>query len=167
MTVPDYQSLMLPVLRLAANGETKVSGCIDSLSQELGCLQRSGASCCVVASRQSFRTEFIGQRPILVKAGLLEITRRGHFRATRRGLTAISRNPQRIDNAFLSQFSEFQAFRARSVVTDAAGELATMSDTVPTIEKATPEERIEAAYEEVTAELSIVGANRRPETGVF
>jgi hypothetical protein len=75
------------------------------------------------------------------------------FRATPRGFAALSENRQRIDNTFLNQFAEFRAFRARSVVTDQAGELATISQIVRAMEKATPEERIEAAYEEITAEL--------------
>ena len=35
MAIPDYQSLMLPVLRLAAEGETSTAGCIERLASEL------------------------------------------------------------------------------------------------------------------------------------
>jgi restriction system protein len=36
MPVPDYQSLMLPVLRLAAQGETRVPDIEDKLADEFG-----------------------------------------------------------------------------------------------------------------------------------
>lgn len=36
MTIPDYQSLMLPVLRLAVEGEQRVAGVVDRIADELG-----------------------------------------------------------------------------------------------------------------------------------
>lgn len=36
MTVPDCQSLMLPVLRVAALGETKASDAAERIADELG-----------------------------------------------------------------------------------------------------------------------------------
>jgi restriction system protein len=36
MTIPDYQSLMLPVLRIAAQGETKVPDAAERIANELG-----------------------------------------------------------------------------------------------------------------------------------
>lgn len=39
MPIPDYQTLMLPVLRLAARGETRVPALEDELSQEFGLTQ--------------------------------------------------------------------------------------------------------------------------------
>jgi restriction system protein len=153
MTVPDYQTLMLPVLGLAAKGETDVRTCVDTLAQEFGLSTEERGELLPSGKQTTFSNRLHWAKTYLVKAGLLEITRRGHFRATPRGFAALSENRQRIDNTFLNQFAEFRAFRERSVVTDQAGELATISQIVPAMEKATPEERIEAAYEEITAEL--------------
>ena len=36
MTIPDYQSLMLPVLRLAAEGETRVADLAERIANDLG-----------------------------------------------------------------------------------------------------------------------------------
>ena len=36
MPVPDYQSLMLPVLRLASEGETRVPDIVGKLADEFG-----------------------------------------------------------------------------------------------------------------------------------
>lgn len=39
MTIPDYQSLMLPVLRLAAVGETRVADVAERIADDLGLSQ--------------------------------------------------------------------------------------------------------------------------------
>jgi restriction system protein len=49
----------------------------------------------------------------LTQAGMVELTRRGHFRITERGRQALKSKPQRIDNAYLSQFPEFREFLKR------------------------------------------------------
>lgn len=152
MTLPDYQTLMLPVLRVAAKGETNVRSCIDRLSQELELLPEERSELLPSGKQTKVANRVHWAKTYLAKAGLVEITRRGHFRATSRGLAALSANGQRIDNTFLNQFAEFRAFRARSAPPVEAGERPAVSDVVSANE-ATPEERIEAAYEEITAEL--------------
>lgn len=90
----------------------------------------------------------------LVQAGLLEMTRRAHFRASEVGKKALSLGLQRIDNRFLEQYETFREFQSRkgteegvilapSPASEAAGELPTD----------TPEERIENAYAEIVGEL--------------
>jgi restriction system protein len=44
----------------------------------------------------------------LAKAGLIDSTRRAHFKITPRGKQVFESRPTRIDNAFLDQFKEFQ-----------------------------------------------------------
>lgn len=39
MTIPDYQTLMLPVLRLAAEGETRVADVSERIADDLGLTQ--------------------------------------------------------------------------------------------------------------------------------
>jgi restriction system protein len=36
MSIPDYQSLMLPVLRLSAEGESRVADVAERIANELG-----------------------------------------------------------------------------------------------------------------------------------
>ena len=50
----------------------------------------------------------------LAQAGLIENTRRGHFKITPRGQQALAGQTTRIDNAFLGQFEEFQQFKRRA-----------------------------------------------------
>jgi restriction system protein len=34
MTIPDFQTLMLPVLRASANGEVRISDLVDCLAED-------------------------------------------------------------------------------------------------------------------------------------
>jgi restriction system protein len=89
----------------------------------------------------------------LVKAGVLEVTRRGHFKATPRGLEILGSQAPRVDNVFLERYPEFQDFRARSTLKKLEAETDKPSETSPIVDRATPEERIESACEEITSEL--------------
>ncbi len=150
MAVPDYQSLMLPVLMSAADGEVRISEVVRQLADELS-LSEEDRSELLPSRRQAvFDNRVRWAKTYLTKAGLIESTRRAHFRITDRGRQALAENPDRIDNNYLSQFPEFEEFRSRS--TDARQErLPTPEESAP--EDRTPDEIMRSAHQEV--ELSL------------
>jgi restriction system protein len=114
--IPDYESLMLPLLALAGQ-----KGCVELSTpeaikvladqfhlteEEKTTLLPSGGTF-VFASRVSWACTY------LKKAGLLIAPRRGHFQITDRGLAVLNGKPKAIDNHFLEQYTEFQEFRRR------------------------------------------------------
>lgn len=115
--IPDYESLMLPLLRLASNDAQAQLSTREAVliladqfklsSEERGAFLPSGGTL-VFASRVSWACTY------LKKAGLLVAPRRGFFQITRRGIEALKAKPKKIDNDFLDQFSEFREFRTRS-----------------------------------------------------
>jgi restriction system protein len=115
--IPDYESLMLPLLRLAAKDSQAQLSTRDAAliladqfklsDEERNAFLPSGGTL-VFASRVSWACTY------LKKAGLLLATRRGFFRITSRGLEALKAKPKKIDNEFLDRFLEFREFRARS-----------------------------------------------------
>lgn len=114
MPIPDYQSLMRPVLEHAAKGEVRIGALIETISTELGLttdereeLLPSGKQT-VIANRVHWAKTYLKQ------AGLVAPTRRGHFVITQRGKAALAEPEARIDNRFLKQFDEFLAFQERS-----------------------------------------------------
>jgi len=113
MAVPDYQSLMLPVLIAAANGEVRISEVVGALADELGLSQEDQAELLPSGRQRTFDNRVHWAKTYLTKAGLLQSTRRAHFQITDRGRQALASNPPRIDNDYLSQFSEFLEFRSR------------------------------------------------------
>src|SRR3954454_17832611 len=113
----------------------------------------------------TFASRVSWARTYLMQAGLLEATRRAHFRITDRGRAVLARGPERIDNRLLLEFPEFQDFKRRrkpNGSNEPEHDGATSFDNVntPTIGRATPEELIHSAYQEITDELRSPLLNR-------
>jgi len=149
MPVPDYQTLMLPLLRHAAQGETRVPDVADKLADEFGLTkeerdQRFSSGQTVLHNRVHW-TKFY-----LSKAGLITLPRRGRFVASEEGRKVLAQNPERIDVSFLLKYPEFKEFYRggsgeENENTDAASN--TVVAPAPAAAPATtPEDQIEAAY---------------------
>jgi restriction system protein len=108
--LPDYQTLMLPVLRQAAEGDTSVPEVVERVGAEMRLSQEQLAQLLPSGKQAVIANRVHWARFYLVKAGLLEQVRRGVFRATKRGHEVLAQNPTRIDNKVLSQFAEFRDF---------------------------------------------------------
>jgi hypothetical protein len=84
IVIPDYQTLMRPVLEVAAESEISVRDCTAALADRLSAAERSerlpSGRQTIIANRVHWAKTYLSQ------AGLLEMTRRGHFKATPRGL---------------------------------------------------------------------------------
>jgi restriction system protein len=119
MAIPDYQSLMLPVLLASADGEIRISDAVDQLAQKLSLKPEERAELLPSGKQTMFSNRVHWAKTYLGKAGLLESTRRGHFKITSRGREVISSNPGRIDINFLNQFEEFRQFKEKSAQSDA------------------------------------------------
>ena len=119
MAIPDYQSVMLPLLRYAADEqEHSVREAIEALADQF---HLSDYECkeLLPSGRQATFDNRVGwARTYMKKAGLLESPRRSYFRITDRGLQALKTNPEAINNKFLEQYSEFREFKTRSNTKD-------------------------------------------------
>ena len=115
MSVPDYQSLMLPVLSAcASNGEIRIGALVDRLAEQLGLTPEERAELLPSGKQTLFGNRVHWAKTYLNKSALIESTRRGYFKITARGQQVIDTHPQRIDNAFLNQFNEFRQFTKKS-----------------------------------------------------
>ena len=102
MAVPDYQSLMRPLLRRAGTGdETYISALVYEIASELK-LSEADAAQLVPSGRQTVMSNRLHwAKTYMQRAGLLESTRHGYFEITDRGRKVLSEAPERIDNAYL------------------------------------------------------------------
>ncbi len=151
MAVPDFQSLMLPLLRIAADGlEHSVAEARDTLAAEfkLSAAEREEP---LPSGRQSkFSNRVAWARSYLQQAGLLLAPRRGHFQISERGRGVLKAPPQRIDIKFLEQYPEFVEFR-----TPKADHSSTQTPApAEEIEPETPEEALEAAHHKMRLGLA-------------
>ena len=151
MSIPDYQSLMLPVLVASAEGEVRISQVVEQLADHLGLSTEERSELLSSGKQTVFSNRVHWAKTYLNKARLVEITRRGHFKITARGQEVLRSKPSVIDNHFLMQFEEFREFREKSSVASVQDNLAA----VPAIEdqKQTPDEIMRLAHRQIETAL--------------
>jgi restriction system protein len=114
MAIPDYQTLMLPVLRQSATGEVRIGDVVETLAIEFKLTDEELAELIPSGNQTTFSNRVHWAKTYLKQAGLIEPTRRAHFKITKRGNEVLAKSPSKIDSKFLRQFSEFQEFQSRS-----------------------------------------------------
>lgn len=145
MAIPDYQTIMQPLLVFAGDGhECSLPETIQALADQFELTQEERAELLPSGRQPIFDNRVGWARTYLKKARLLESTERGVFRVTERGEQVLAREPNRIDNAFLKQFDEFIEFRQRRHNKTADAALPDQS----------PEEKLEAGYQELEEALA-------------
>ncbi|GAB4358972.1 MAG: restriction endonuclease [Gammaproteobacteria bacterium] len=114
MPIPDYQTLMLPVLKLAADGkEHKFSDAADELADQFSLSQEERNELLPSGSQAVFNNRVGWARSYLKQAGLLASPKRGFFVITPKGQELLSQNPSEINVALLEQYPEFVEFKNR------------------------------------------------------
>jgi len=149
MPVPDYQSLMLPVLTISAGGEIRIGDAADRLADQLKLSPDERTRLLPSGKQTLFGNRVHWAKTYLNKAGLVEGTRRGHFRITARGQQVLACHPTRIDNEFLNQFPEFRQFKERSAESTAAAP----AEPIFVSEAETPDEVMRTAHKQIEASL--------------
>ena len=146
MPIPDYQSIMLPLLQLAADSANhSLAEAANSLADEFGLSPAERSELLGSGVQPKFANRVSWASTYLKKAGLLESGGRGSFRITDRGRGVLRNPPERITPRWLSRYPEFVQFRTRP---QRDGEPDVSSD------EATPEERLEASYRELRGALA-------------
>ena len=151
MSIPDYQSLMLPVLKAAAKGEVRIGAVVDELADQLQLNSEERAALLPSGKQTIFSNRVHWAKSYLSKAQLVELTRRAHFTITPLGKSVLEKNPAAIDNHFLDQFEGFRQFRERS--TDGETETVVPVELPITDTKQTPDEIMRAAHQQIDSAL--------------
>ena len=148
VTIPDFQSLMLPLVRYAADGkEYSLREAIEALADEFHLSDAERRELLPSGSQSAFDNRVGWSRTYLKKAGLLSSPRRSYFQITSRGQEVLASNPARINIGFLRQFPEFLEFQ-RGQSKDSEVSIADGTELI------TPEESIESAYQRARATLA-------------
>ena len=114
MAIPDYQEIMLPLLRALVDGS--VHGLTDvrnGLTVYFSLTEEEVREVLPSGRSRRFDNRVGWARTYLKKAGLLEYATRGHVKSTDRGRAALAESPDSIDNEYLMRFPEFKEFRSR------------------------------------------------------
>lgn len=151
MPVPDFQSLMLPLLQFSADGQehtpretieglAKVFNLSDSDKQEL---LPSG-------TQRTFDNRVAWAKVHLSKAGLLESPRRSYYKITDRGLSVLGQNLSIVNIAFLRKYPEYVDFQKPKKGEGNLEEIITNDNDT----SQTPEETLENSYQRIRKTLA-------------
>jgi restriction system protein len=152
VALPDYQTLMLPLLCLAADGEIRASAAADRLPDEFSLSQDERAQVLTSGRQRVLANRVHWAKFYMSKAGLVASPRRGVFTITDEGRKTLATRPDRVDVKRLMAFPSFAEFYKREAMSapeTIPGDIALTSEVAAT----TPEEQIEAAFAALMTEL--------------
>ena len=150
MPVPDYQTVMLPVLQCIADGEEhSMKEVYQKIAEMFQLSDEEKAERLPSGGQSTFENRVGWAKTYLKKSGLLSSPRRGVIRITNRGKDILQKNPGKIDKKFLEQFKEFREFQGvRSNKSNAVIEKNKDSSEL------TPEEILGNSYQDLRNQLA-------------
>ncbi len=150
MAVPDFQSLMLPIVEFAADGqEHSLREARESLAKRLGVTEEEREELLPSGRQAVFDNRVAWAKTYLQQTGLLNSIRRGYFRITDRGRQVLAEKPDRIGIKLLDRFPEFVEFHR-----SAPRKENSVEEIVESQEKVTPEEMLESAHQQIRNDLA-------------
>lgn len=149
MAIPDFQSVMLPLLQLAADGkELSSQETVELLAKKFQLTPEERQELLPSGKQARFDNRVAWARSYFKQARLVENTRRGFFQITQRGLDLLRAKPDKINKKTLEQYPEFLAFQnTRAERTDIQ-----IASDIP--EQQTPEELLENAHKTLSDGLA-------------
>lgn len=156
MAVPDFQSIMRPLLVALEDGSDRSIREIRARLAEHFSLTADDLAEQIPSGRaKTFQNRVGWATTYLYRTGLIERPKRSTYRITARGNDVLAANPERVNLNILSQFEEFNAFRqSRSGDAKSAVAGGDANSDEPDVSTQTPEEQIDAAYRELRSALA-------------
>lgn len=151
MAIPDYQTLMLPVLTIAAGGETRVPLAAENVANALGLSEAEREEMLPSGKQRLLHNRIHWAKFYMAKAGLIDAPKRGVFIASAAGKALLATKPQQIDVETLKNYPSFVEFYGSTAASASPSDIpATQASTASSI---TPEEQIDAAHAVLTSAL--------------
>lgn len=155
--IPDYQSLMLPLLKLVSDRqEHKYRDLIENLATEFQVTDEERKELLASGNQAIFDNRVGWAKTYLKKAGLLDSPKRATFVITQIGLDTLKKNPDRVDAKYLRQFPAFLDFQNASRNDNETEEEIIIVET----NEQTPEENLDKAYQRIRKSLASELLNR-------
>ena len=149
MPIPDYQTLMLPLLRCFADGkEHSIQDLVNTLAREFSLSPEELRELLPSGKQTVFYSRVGWAKTYMAKANLIEKVRRSRYVLTDMEREVLNENPSEIKDEFLARFPEFTGFRRRKRPKE------TQDKKEIYREEKTPEEVLEEAYAELRESLA-------------
>lgn len=146
--VPDFQTLMRPVLNSAQSGEVHIGDVVQSLADEFELDEQDRTELVPSGKQTRFANRVHWARTYLKQAGLLKNVRRGHFKITESGLDAL-KSKEKIDRKFLEKYPEYVEFKNRERLPSTERD-----EDVVSVSDKTPDEVLRLAYQNINDSLA-------------
>jgi restriction system protein len=149
MSVPDFQSFMLPLLRRYADGEEYPLSILRAqLSTDLSLSEEDTKERLPSGSQTKYENRISWAAIYLNRAGCLERVRRGVFKITPRGRTVLDQERDKITIKILNQFPEFRVFHQGKSNSPnlSPAQLPAAIAAIEVDDAGTPEEMLESSY---------------------
>lgn len=156
MSIPDYQTLMLPLLKLVADGkERKFRDAVEDLALQFQLNSEERAEMLPSGTAPVFDNRVGWARTYLKQAALIESPKRGQLKITDLGTQLLKENPPKINAAFLHRYPSFKEFLSRKKTKQQTNDpVVTQVDPNSTLDSVdTPEDVLASAYEAIRANL--------------
>jgi restriction system protein len=151
MSIPDFQTIMLPFLEFAQDKkEHSTTEALEKLSEKFKLTKEELNTFLPSGNQKIFYNRVFWTKAYLKMAGLIENTKRAHFKITERGIEALKSKPDKINLKFLRQYPDFREMQENWKKEREDDE--TVNIEISTSQ--TPEEALENNYQKIRKTLS-------------
>lgn len=159
--IPDYQTLMLPLLKLIDDGKVHaIKDTIDILASEFNLTEEDLNEWLPSKSQKKFYNRVYWAKAHLKMAGVLENMGKGQFKITNRGIEILKDNPQFVNVKYLTnKYDDYKNLIIGYRKTD-TNKSSTPTEEVDDYLNQTPEEEIELGYQKIRGSLLIEILNK-------
>lgn len=155
MAIPDFQTFMLPLLKLASDKqEHSLQEAYETMARQFGVTTDERQELLPSGQQTIFDNRVGWARTYLKKASLLQSNKRGFFHITPRGSEVLRQSPPVINIRFLRQFPEFLEFQSKSAKPGTDINLGTNDFETSANDSQSPSEEFELAYQRIRQTLA-------------
>lgn len=155
MAIPDYQSIMLPLLeQISDNKEWVFRNVVEELAKKYSLTEEERKELLPSGQQPIFDNRVGWARTYMKKAGLIDAPKRGLLKISPKGLEILQKKPERINVKYLQQFPEFLEFQ--SLKRDESS----TEEKVVEQEEQTPEESLDYSYQKIRKALALELLNK-------
>lgn len=155
VTVPDFQTVMRPILVALSDGKPRPVQSIRALVAEALHVSEEDQEELLSSGKQTRYSNRIGWALThMARAGLVERPARAQYAISARGKQVLADNPDRVDAAVLYAFPEYQDFRTPKAIAESADPTEVAATAVATADLS-PSEAMEGLL--AGADLAVAG----------
>ena len=153
MAIPDFQSIMLPLLKFYSKGsEYSTKEAVESLAQFYKLTEEELAELLPSRTQNTFNNRVHWAIAHLKMAWLLENTKRGHYKITSNGLALLQSNPAIVNLRLLKTIPEYiehtKSYKKENTYSNDEPDLDSADENL------TPEESLEYSFQKINKSLA-------------